>query len=89
MYIFTVRLSVETLDQKVWDIGRIFTRGLYSEDNVSRYFPLIFHMEYSVYSIGTVLIFFNGCHFTSHLEHTARGIYRVSCIQDKSLVGMF
>ena len=32
-------------------------RGLYSEDHASRDFPLIFHMEYSVYSIGTVLIF--------------------------------
>ena len=35
-------------------------RGLYSEDHASRDFPLIFHMEYSVYSIGTVLIFLTG-----------------------------
>ena len=35
-------------------------RGLYSEDHANRDFPLIFHMEYSVYSIGTVLIFLTG-----------------------------
>ena len=35
-------------------------RGLYSKDHASRDFPLIFRMEYSVYSIGTVLIFLTG-----------------------------
>ena len=35
-------------------------RGLYSEDHANKDFPLIFHMEYSVYSIGTVLIFLTG-----------------------------
>ena len=35
-------------------------RGLFSEDHASSYigiFVVIFHMEYSLYSIGTLLIF--------------------------------
>ena len=42
--------------------------GLYSEDHANRDFPLIFHR----YRINL----FNGSHDTSHLEHTAQGIYR-------------
>ena len=63
-------------------------RGLYGEDHTRRDFPIKFHMEYSVYSIRTVLIFLTGAIiiYKSIRTYLARNL---SCIHDKSLLGMF